>query len=166
MRDIHRNPILYYLLIPVLVGLWPLLVWQVYLPAAQRDREADCRLWEQGRRNIDSILTIAPDLTNPPDSNQVAGEFAYAKAIDREANLCGILPSNHNVSAGNIIMMGGKKRQDARVKLKDVSIVQAAKFLSSMQSNWVNLTCDKIELSKKKGMADQWEVDLNFIYYY
>ena len=42
----------------------------------------------------------------------------------------------------------GKKRQDARVELKDVSIVQAARFLVAMQSTWVNLTCDKIELSK------------------
>ena len=166
MRDIHRNPILYYVLIPVLVGLWPLLVWAVYLPTAERACDADCDLLIEGAVSIQEILTIDPQRMNKGDPNHVAGEFAYARAVDREANLCGILPSNHSLSVQNIIVMAGKKRQDAMVKLKDVGIVQAAKFLSTMQSTWVNLTCDKIELSKKKGMPDQWDVDLNFIYYY
>jgi len=165
MRDIHRNPIVYYLLIPALIGLWPLLVWAVYLPAAQRDRDLDYGQLLEGQTTIMEILEVDPQRTRT-DPNLVTGEFAYGRAIDREANMCGILPSNHSFTAGNIINMSGKKRQDARVKLKDVSIVQAARFLSAMQSTWVNLTCDKIELSKKKGMPDRWEVDLNFIYYY
>jgi hypothetical protein len=166
MRDIHRNPIVYYVLIPAMIGMWPLLVWAVYLPAAERNRDDDYRLLLDGQTNIMEILEIDPQRTSAADPNRVAGEFAYAKAIDREANLCGILPSNKNVSAGNIVTMSGKKRQDAMVELKDVSIVQAAKFLSAMQSTWVNLTCDKLELSKKKGMPDQWEADLHFVYYY
>jgi len=166
MRDIHRNPMLYYVLIPVAIGIWPLLVWALYLPAAERARDDDYGLLLDGRTRIMEILDIDPQRTSAADPNRVAGEFAYARAIDREANFCGILPSNHNVSAGNIITMSGKKRQDARVELKDVSIVQAARFLVAMQSTWVNLTCDKIELSKKKGMPDQWKVDLTFIYYY
>lgn len=166
MRDIHRNPVLYYVLIPLMIGMWPLLVWAVYLPASQRERDNDCSLLLEGQTNIMEILDIDPQRTNRADPNRVGGEFAYARAVDREANLCGILPSNKNVSAGNIIRMSGKRRQDARVELKDVSIVQAARFLSGMQSTWVNLTCDKLELTRKKGMPDQWKVDLNFIYYY
>jgi hypothetical protein len=38
MREVYKNPMLYYLLIPVLVGIWPLLVWGVYLPRAEQDR--------------------------------------------------------------------------------------------------------------------------------
>jgi len=166
MRNIHRNPIVYYVLIPVMIGMWPLLVWAVYLPAAERNRDDDYRLRRESQTNIMDILEIDPQRTSAADPNRVAGEFAYARAVDREANLCGILPSNKSVSAGDIITMSGKMRQDARVELKDVSIVQAARFLSAMQSTWVNLTCDKIELSKKKGMPDQWDVTLDFLYYY
>ncbi len=166
MRDIHRNPIVYYLLIPVLIGVWPLLVSCVYLPAAEKSRDADYDFLLEGQTAIMEILEVDPQRTSMADPNRVAGEFAYAKAIDREANLCGILPSNHTVDAGNIIVMSGKKRQDARVELKDVGIIQAARFLSAMQSTWVNLTCDKIELSKRKGMPDQWKVNLHFVYYY
>jgi hypothetical protein len=166
MRDIHRNPIVYYLLIPVLIGMWPLLVWAVYLPRAEQNCDADYSLLIEGATNIMEILEVDPQRMNKADPNHVAGEFAYARAVDREANLCGIVPSNHSSSVQNPITMGGKKRQDAMVKLKDVGIVQACRFLSAMQSTWVNLTCDKIELSKAKGMPDQWDVDLHFIYYY
>ncbi|MEN6427109.1 MAG: hypothetical protein ABFE13_17275 [Phycisphaerales bacterium] len=149
-----------------MIGVWPLLIRAVYLPAAERDRDDDYRLLLDGQTNIMEILEIDPQRTSAADPNRVAGEFAYAKAVDREVNLCGILPSNKSVSAGNIVTMSGKKRQDARVELKDVSIVQAARFLSGMQSTWVNLNCDKLELTRKKGMPDQWKVDLHFIYYY
>ncbi|MEN6578278.1 MAG: hypothetical protein ABFD90_18180 [Phycisphaerales bacterium] len=166
MRDVHRNPVVYYVLIPLMIGVWPLLVWAVYLPAAERDRENDYRLLLDGQTNILEILEIDPQRTSRADPNHVGGEFAYARAVDREANFCGILPSNKNVSAQNIVQVSGKERQDARVELKDVSIVQAARFLSGMQSTWVNLNCDKLELTRKKGMPDQWKVDLHFIYYY
>ena len=44
MKDIYKNPIFYYILVPVLITLWPLLIWGVYLPEAERswkDDEAD-----------------------------------------------------------------------------------------------------------------------------
>jgi hypothetical protein len=28
----------------------------------------------------------------------------------------------------------------------------------------VNLTCDKIKLTKKKGLPDQWDVEMTFWY--
>ena len=37
MRDLYKNPILYYVLVPVIVGLWPLLVWAIYIPEAQNN---------------------------------------------------------------------------------------------------------------------------------
>ena len=166
MRDLHRNPMLYYLLIPVMIGMWPLLVWAVYLPAAERSREADYDLLLEGQTNIMGILEIDPQRTNAADPNRVVGEFAYGKAKDSAANQCGILPGKHSLSVGNIIVLSGKKRQDARVKLTDVSIVQAARFLSLMQSTWANLTCETMELTRKKGMPDQWEVNFEFVYYY
>jgi hypothetical protein len=166
MRDIHRNPILYYLLIPVLIGMWPLLVWGVYLPATQRDCDKDHSLLVEAQMHIISILEIDPDRINPADSNRVVGEFAYGKAVDSTANLCGIPAGNCRFSAGDIMNVSGKRRRDAMVKLKDIGIVQIAKFLSYIQSTWVNLQCDEVKLTRRKGMPDQWDVDLSFIYYY
>lgn len=166
MREIYRNPVLYYLLIPVLVGLWPLLVWGVYLPGSEHQREVEQALYVEGQTNIIDILRIDPDRVNAAGSRQVALEFSYGSAIDRVANLCKIPSSNWNHSTSKTITYEGKKRQDAMVYLKDVSIVQAAKFLSLIQSTWVNLNCQKVKIEKKKSMADKWDVDFTFSYYY
>ncbi|MEN6333166.1 MAG: hypothetical protein ABFE01_02835 [Phycisphaerales bacterium] len=162
MRDIHRNPILYYLLIPALIGIWPAVVWLLWLPTAQKEFDNDCKLFADANGVIVEILRIDPN----PDPNRIVGEFAYGKAVDRAANLCAIPAGSHRYTAQDIMNVGGKKRRDGRVTLKDVSIVQTAKFLSLMQSTWVNLQCDGIDLTRRKGMPDQWEVDISFIYYY
>ncbi len=165
MREIYKNPILYYLLIPVLVGLWPLLVWGVYLPRNQQQRDVEQSLLVEGETHIFDILRIAPEKLII-DPNATTAEFSYGREVDQVANRCAILPGNCDYSAGNIVEVSGKKRQEARIRLTNVSIVQAAKFLSTIQSKWANLTCENVKLTKKKGMPDQWEVVFNFLYYY
>lgn len=166
MQNIHRNPMLYYVLIPVLVGIWPLLVWGVYLPTTERESEKDYHLLIQGQTHIIEILRIDPDRTNPADPNRVVGEFEYGRAVDRVANLCGILPGNYTLSAGAIATVSGKRRQSAQVRLRDVGIVQVARFLSEMQSTWLTLTCESLTLNRKKGLPDQWDASFSFVYYY
>jgi hypothetical protein len=166
MQDIYKNPMLYYVLIPVLVALWPLLVWAVYLPGAEQQLETDAGLFYEGRAQIDGILEIDSDRLNFADANDISGEFSYASAVDRVANLCRIPPSDSSYNAGNIIETSGKRRQDAKIKLTDVSITQVAQFFHTLESRWVNLTCEKIKLTKQKGMADRWTADFDFIYYY
>lgn len=166
MRDIYRNPMLYYLLAPVLVVVWPLLVWGLYLPRAERDSKADQAFLIEGQTYVLDILNNDPGRLEFAASNDVSGEFSYAKAIDRVANLCRIPPSKCDYGAGNIIPSRNKRSQQAKVTLMDVSIVQTATFLSTIQSMWVNLKCDKVKLTKKKEMPDQWAVDFTFWYYY
>lgn len=164
MRDIHRNPMLYYIAIPLLVGLWPLLVWAVYLPAAKQNCQTDYSLLIEGQTHIMGILEIDPDRIKPVDSNNVVGEFVYSKAVDSMTNLCRI--PKYKTSAGKLITISGKQRRDGTVKLMSVSIVQAAEFLSRIQATYTNLQCDKASLTKLKGMPDQWDVDFDFVYYY
>jgi hypothetical protein len=167
MREVYKNPMLYYLLIPVLVGIWPILVWGIYLPRAEHEREIEGGLCLQGQTFVIDILNIDPDLPNKTVKNLIPIEFSYGAAVARVANLYKIPTGNWTSAAGNIMVTGGKKRQDARVKLTGVSISQAAKFLSTIQSMWPNrLTCENVKLQIKKGMPDQWDVDFSFLYYY
>jgi hypothetical protein len=167
MREVYKNPMLYYLLIPVLVGMWPLLVWGVYLPRAEHSREVEGSLCVEGQTHVIDILRIDPDRPNMLGKGQVTVDFSYGSAVDRVANLYGIPASSYDLNAGTVaVSSGGKKRQDARLKLTNVTIVQAAKFLSTIQSMWGLLTCESAKLTKKKGMPDQWDVDFRFLYYY
>jgi hypothetical protein len=52
------------------------------------------------------------------------------------------------------------------VVLKEVDITKFAKFLSTIQLRWANLQCVKVKLTKKKGLRDTWDVDLDFKYFY
>ncbi len=166
MHDIHKNPILYYVLAPLLVGLWPLLVWAVYLPRAEAAWEEDQQFYRDATDNIVEILEKDPDRLKIAAESKSLGKFTYAEAVDRVANLCRIPSSNYTLSSGNIVTSGGKETQQARVRLIDVSIVQAARFLSTIQSMWGNLNCERVRLTKKAGMPDLWDMDLNFQYEY
>ena len=166
MRDVYRNPMLYYLLAPLLVAVWPLLVWAVYLPRAQESWDKEQSYYVEGQTYILDILRMDPDRLDLAANSEVSGEFSYAKAIDRVANLCRIPASKCDYGAGGVIPAGNKKKQQARIKLTDVDVVQAATFLSRMQSTWVKLTCDKISLTKDKALPNQWDVDFTFWYFY
>jgi hypothetical protein len=166
MRDIYKNPMLYYLIAPILVGIWPLLVLAMYLPAARdsmSDERAQC---VEGQTYILDILKYDPERLSFGTGADASGEFSYNKAINWAANLCGIRSTSIAISAGGIITSADKKTQNAKVTLKAIGIVQAATFLSQIQSRWVGLKCDQTTLTKKEGVPDQWDVDMKFWYTY
>jgi len=166
MKQILKNPILYYALLPVLVGLWPLLVGTVYLPAARRDWQLETEQYKQGQSLIAEILALDPDRLAFVDPNSTPAEFNYANAIDRVANLCRIPSSGYKLSSGRIVTAAGQKSQDAKVVLTDIDIVRFSKFLSTIQSLWPNLKCDRAKLTRKESLPDQWQIDIDFKYYY
>ncbi len=166
MSDIYKNPMFYYILVPALVAAWPLLVWGMYLPRAQQDWTEDQRLYDEATANIIEILEKDPERLKIAETTKSLGKFTYAEAVDRVANLCRIPSSNYTLNSGSIVTSGKKESQQARVSLVDVSIVQAAKFLSQIQSMWVNLSCERVRLTKKAGMPDQWDMDMTFQYDY
>jgi hypothetical protein len=166
MTDIYKNPALYYILVPIIVTLWSLLVWGVYLPEAERKWQAEKAQYNKTQNIMAEILTLDPDRLEFADSKTAAAEFDYASAVEKIASLCRIPSTNYKLSSGIIITTGGQKSQNAQVGLKQVDIVKFAKFLSAIQLRWANLQCAKVKLTKKKGLPDTWDVDLEFKYYY
>lgn len=166
MRDLHKNPVLYYVLAPVLLAAWPVLVWAVYLPAADEGRQSDEQALTEAQTAILEILKIDPDRLSIVDKNEGLGKFSYAEAIDRSANICNIPSSNYRFTQSGINTSQGKETQTARLTLENVGILQVASFLSSIQSMWVNLSCERMALKKKEGMPDQWDADMDFKYSY
>ena len=168
MKDIYKNPILYYIVVPVIAGLWPLLVWAIYLPAAQKDVEEQIAQYKKAEPIMMEILTLEPDRLEFADANDTAADFTYGEAIDRVASLCRIPPSKYNLNSAMIIPTNDKKSQSASVDLKQVDIRKFARFLSMMQLRWANLQCEQLKLTKKQNLPDNdmWDVDIKFKYYY
>jgi hypothetical protein len=168
MKDIYKNPILYYIVMPVIVGLWPLLVWAIYLPAAQKDVEEQIAQYKKAEPIMMEIFTLEPDRLEFADANDTAADFTYGEAVDRVASLCRIPPSKYNLSSAMIITTNDRKSQNASVDLKQVDIRKFARFLSMMQLRWANLQCEQLKLTKKQNLPDNdmWDVDIKFKYYY
>lgn len=167
MKDIYKNPIVYYILVPVIVALWALSVWAVRLPEAKRSLKREQGEYSKAQNIMLEILTLDPDRLEFADASSAAAEFDYANAVDRVASFCRIPSTSYKLSSGPIITRGGKKSQTATVGLKDVSITKFAKFLSTIQLRWADLECVQLrKLKKKAGFPDRWDVDLEFKYYY
>jgi len=166
MKDIYKNPALYYILVPVIVALWPLLVWAVYLPNAEQSLDTDINQYEKAQQRIANILTLDVDRLDLANAKTGAAEFDYVNEVYRIATQSGIPQANCKINSGIIIKTGGQKSQSAKVTFKEVDIVRFAKFLSNIQLRWANLQCTKVKVTKKKGLPDTWDVDLDFKYYY
>lgn len=153
---------------PVIVGLWPLLVWAIYLPAAQKDVEEQIAQYKKAEPIMMEIFTLEPDRLEFADANDTAADFTYGEAVDRVASLCRIPPSKYNLSSAMIITTNDRKSQNASVDLKQVDIRKFARFLSMMQLRWANLQCEQLKLTKKQNLPDNdmWDVDIKFKYYY
>lgn len=168
MREIIRNPVLYYIAVPVMVGLWPLLVWAVYLPAVQE--EIDQQITEYGRAEqiMIDILTLDPERLEFAEPNDTATEFSYVGVVSKVASLCDISADNWEVRTGVNVETRDQKSQTANVDLKQLDIVRFAKFLSMIQLRWANLQCESVKLTKKENLPsnDVWDVDIKFKYYY
>ncbi len=166
MKDIYKNPILYYILVPAIVGLWPLFVWAIYLPAAEESIEDQLAQYGKAEAIMMEILTLVPERAKLADANDTPAEFTYDREVGRVAGACGIPPSKHKLNPGKPMTIGGQKSQSATVIFKQIDIVKFAKFLSMIQLRRANLQCNRVKLTKKQGLPDMWDVDIEFKYYY
>jgi hypothetical protein len=166
MKDIHKNPTLYYILVPIMVALWPLIIKGIYLPNTERSLNEEVNNYKQARNNIAEILLLDGGRLDFSDSKTGASEFDYVDAVDKVADLCKISPAKYQLSSKPIISRDKQKSQNCYVALTDVNIATFAKFLSTIQLRWARLECVDVRLTKKKGLADTWKVDLNFKYHF
>ena len=165
MKDLIRNPIFYYITIPVLVAIWPL--WLAIGGNASVEKKFDKELkqFEDAEKIIADILKLDPQRLNYAKANKESTEFDYAVAFDQATKLCKI-PSNYRLSSGPIVRSrGGQSNQDATMVIAQVDIERFARFLSLIQFRWPNLQSTNLTLTKQKGAKNLWKSDVRFKYY-
>lgn len=114
MNNIHKNPFFYYIIIPVLIGIWPVLVWVIYLPKAQDDLDQNQALYQNKAEPLMmEILNLDPGRLDSADPNEKTAEFTYDTAVDRIASLCKIPPSKCKLDARQIQETSGQRSQGA-----------------------------------------------------
>lgn len=164
MKDIYKNPILYFILVPVIAALWLLLVSLAYLPKAKEAKQAKKAEYDKAALLMDEILELDPD--RRPDANETPQQFSYSSEIYRVAGLCKIPASKCTLTSKQIVETREQRTQGATVVLQDVDIQSFAKFHDTLEFRWPGLETERIKLTAAKGSDDTWRVDINFKYYY
>ncbi len=165
MSDLHKNPVLYYILIPALVAVWPILLWMHYLPAAEKDLAK----WKAYVPDVNSVATeilrLDPDRIG--STPKAVEPFDYMTAVNRAGIKCGLKTGTFGHTTGiKTKSSTGEESQTATVTLGDVTIVQACQFLSVLEMSWPHLECTGVDLTQAKKVLDQWEAKLQFKYFY
>jgi hypothetical protein len=165
MKDIHKHPLFYYLLVMGVTALWPLAIGGIHLPSAQRSREKEMGQFEEAKAKVREILKLDPERLNYSDKKG-GGEFEYYRAVEQVARLVGIPAANYTLSSQPPRTSQGQKIQTCRLELKEVGVKDCAEFLSLIQLRWTSLECEQIMLTRKKDKPDAWKVNLRLKYYF
>lgn len=165
MKDFHKNPNFYYLLIPLLAIIWPVWVIAVSLPDARENQARERKEYINCQVLITDILQLDPERLELAQLRNKAGEFSYASAVEQIAKLCRITSPDYKLHTSAPMKVGGQEIQAAEVTIETVDIARFSKFLATILLRWPNLQCTQLKLTKEKGRPDAWKAKLKFKYY-
>ena len=153
MKDAIKNPLLYFLLVPVGIAIWPLFVWALYLPSAQDNFAKEQQLYEEGEEIIKRILVLNPNWVEV-NKGKGAVEFEYSAAVSEAATKCRISSKNYSHSS----KPKRKGIQTCRVEFAEIGIEKFALFLSGIILQWPSLECEKVTFKPDNKKKDVWKI--------
>lgn len=166
MKNILRNSVIFYIIVPVLAAIWPALVLGLYLPDTQEKLKNDISDYTDANNIMLDILSLEPERIESGDPNKETVEFAYELVIFEIASLCEIPSAKCKLNSGTTIDSKNSKSQSATVRLSNIDITRFAKFLSIIQTRWPKLVCNSVKLDKKVNVPDEWDILIDFKYFY
>jgi hypothetical protein len=165
MKDIWRQSFIYYLAAPVILLIWPLLLYSFYLPKIDTAWEKEAKIFNDARSKMNKILTLDPERSVIKEKGRDS-KFDYSNALNAAASKLGIRAGQLDIRVKKVLRSEGGKTQDCPVGIEDIDIVTFAKFISNLQVTWANLQIEKITLTKKEGSPDSWKADVTFKYFF
>ncbi len=165
MKELVKNQMLLYILVPVLAALWPIWVSTISIPSTKADWTRNRKEYLESQKLFGQILELDPDRLVLAEADNKVRQFSYASAVEQAIKSCGILPANYKLSSGVPMKVGEQEVQTADVTLKELDIATFAKFLDTIQLRWPNLQCTQLKLTKIKGEVNTWKCNLKFKYY-
>ena len=111
MKDIHKNPLFYYILIPAALTLWPLLLWSAYIPGAEKKYQKQEKYFHDAVPVINKILEIDSERLDFASDKDNKTEFGYAANVEKIAQFCKISSANYELNTRRIAKSKGQKSQ-------------------------------------------------------
>lgn len=167
MKELLKNPNLYYVAAPVVGALFTLLAALVFYPGAVTKWQDSESEFKEARQWAEKLLALQPErLAFKVDEKNTAENFDFTVVINDFAKAFEISPSNYTTSVKGEVKKQGKRARSATVSIKTIDIEKVCKFLSTMLAYWPDMECDVLSLDKGKAGKDDWKADLTLTYYY
>jgi len=167
MKDYLKNPLFYYIAIPVVAGVWAVAAAAVFYPRAATAWENEKNDYETAEELLAQIIKIEPQrLTHQQEEGAAAGDFDFTQAVNQFATLFSIPPANFTLNTRGETRRAGKRARSATLSIRTIDIERTAKFLSTMLVRWPELQCEQLSFEKLPQGKDNWRVDMTLTYYY
>lgn len=167
MKELLKNPNLYYVAAPVVGAMFTLLAALVFYPGANAQWQDSESEFKEARQWAEKLLALQPErLAFKVDEKNTAENFDFTVVINDFAKAFEISPSNYTTSVKGEVKKQGKRARSATVSIKTIDIEKVCKFLSTMLAYWPDMECDVLSLDKGKAGKDDWKADLTLTYYY
>ena len=166
MKALLKNPVLYYIAVPVLVGLWPILVAAVYLPQAKADKQTQIELYKKGQDIIEQIRTLDPDRLKLNEPNGTEVTFTYDVAVNQIAVLCNMTGISIYLKPYYASDNRRPKNPDRQSRLKAGRYHDICKIPFADSDSLAGLQCTNLKMDTKENLPDVWDITIDFKYYY
>lgn len=167
MKEMLKNPNVYYILIPVLVGFWALMACFVFYPGSVSAYQEDAKPeYEKTQEWIEKLVAIAPQRLQNQNKLGSDGKFDFGNTINTLAQLFEIPSSSYTLNIRPEVPRAGKRARTASMSIKEIDIEKTARFVSTMLGGWPDLKCDTLSFDKAKTGKDNWKVEMSLTYYY
>ena len=132
-KDIYKKPIFYYVLVPIVFGLWPILLFTIGLPGSKKSLEKGISDYTEARALIGEVLDLDPQRLDYAKNKKTGEAFDYTAAVDQVTRLCRILPTDYKLSSSPMRKVkGGQVNQDAAITIEKIALERFTRFISGM----------------------------------
>ena len=167
MKIDPKNQNLYYIVVPVLAGLWAILAGFVFYPGSINAWEKSQTDFESAEKQIKQLVAIQPKrLDYKVDEKAKPEEFDFTKTINDFAPVFSISDSNYNLTVRSPAKKAGRQTRSATIVIKTIDVEKLAQFLSAMLLRWPELKCEVLSFEKIKNTKNNWKVNMSMTYYY
>jgi hypothetical protein len=167
MKDYLKNPMFYYIAVPVVLCVWAILAGAVFYPRAVTAWTNGQEEYKIAQELLAQIIAIEPQrLTHKQEQGSSGGDFDFTKVVNDFAAAFSIPPANFTLNTRGETKRAGKRARPATLSIRTIDIEKMSKFLSVMLIRWPDLQCESLTLEKLPQGKNEWRIDMTLTYYY
>ena len=168
MKKYLENPLFYYILVPVIAGIWAIAAAVIFYPRAVVALQESKEEYTATQELLAQIVAIEPQRLayQKEKGSGGSGDFDFTRVINEFATLFSIPSADFTLNTRGETRRAGKRAQSAVLAIKTIDIEKRTKFLSGRLVRWPELQCETLNLEKIAPGKNNWKAEMTLTYYF